>query len=141
MSSIVFRRFGDELAAMVGRSVTVETKDGKQYSGTLLAVDERLSVVLDKVVGAGEGIHKLVLNGDMVRELRLMEKPFDFRALGERLNRVFPGLVQVREDVGAIVVMEKVKVTEKGVVEGTGLAAEKVKSIFDEYVRETRKQQ
>lgn len=140
MSSITFRRFGEELATMIGRTVTVETKDGREYSGTLLAVDEGLSLVLDKVVGAGEGVHKLVLNGDVVREMRLMEKPFDFRALGERLNRVFPGLVQVREDVGAIIVMEKVKVTEKGVVEGTGLAAEKVKSIYDEFVRDTKKQ-
>jgi hypothetical protein len=68
-----------------------------------------------------------------------MEKPFDLKGLAERLNRVFPELVKVREDIGAIIVMDKIKVTEKGVVEGSGLAAERVKAIFDEFVRESRK--
>jgi hypothetical protein len=79
------------------------------------------------------------MNGGSVREIRLTERPFDFRALGERLSRVFPGLVSVREDIGAIIVMEKIKVTDKGVTEGTGLAADKVKTIFDDYMREPKK--
>ena len=117
----------------------VVTGDGKEYNGQLVGVDERLNMVLDKVVGAGPGVFKVALNGDNVREIRLTEKPFDFKALGERLSRVFPGLVSVREDVGAIIVMEKIKVTDKGVTEGTGLAADKVKAIFDDYVRESKK--
>src|SRR3712207_7362679 len=71
--------------------------------------------------------------------LRLMEKPFDFKALAERLSRVFPGLVKIREDVGAIIVMDKIKVTQAGIEEGSGLAADRVKSIYDEFTRETRK--
>ncbi len=139
MSSIVSRKFSEELGFLLGRSVSIETKEGKQYSGILAAIDERLNVVLEKVAGAGEGVHKLVINGDNVKEIKLMEKPFDLRGLAERLNRVFPDLVRVREDIGAIIVMDKIKVTEKGVVEGSGLAAERVKAIFDEFVRETRK--
>jgi hypothetical protein len=68
-----------------------------------------------------------------------LEKPFDFKALSDRLSRVFPGLVKIREDVGAIIVMDKIKVTQGGIQEGTGLAAERVKSIFDEFIRETKK--
>jgi hypothetical protein len=45
----------------------------------------------------------------------------------------------VREDIGAIIVMEKIKVTDKGVTEGVGLAADKVKTIFDDYMREPKK--
>jgi small nuclear ribonucleoprotein (snRNP)-like protein len=138
MSSMIFRRFGEEIASIVGRMVAVETKDAKQYSGRLTAVDERLNLILDKVSGAGEGVHKLVLNGDCVKEIRLMEKPFDLRGLADRLNRVFPGLVSERDDLGVIMVMEKVKVTEKG-VEGTGIAFERVKGIFDEYVKESKR--
>jgi hypothetical protein len=41
--------------------------------------------------------------------------------------------------VGAIIVMDKIKVTQGGIQEGTGLAAERVKSIFDEFIRETKK--
>ncbi len=139
MSSIVFRKFGEELNAFLGRHVVVATAEGKEYNGQLVGVDEKLNIVLDKVVGAGPGVFKVAMNGGNVREIRLTEKPFDFKALGERLNRVFPGLVAVREDIGAIIVMEKIKVTEKGVTEGQGLAADKVKTIFDDYLREAKK--
>jgi small nuclear ribonucleoprotein (snRNP)-like protein len=138
-SSVIYRKFGEELSGFIGRAVVVESADGKQYKGQLLALDEKLNLILDKVGGAGENVFKLVLNGENVKEIRLMEKPFDFRALSERLNRVFPDLVRTREDIGAIIVMEKIKVTEKGVVEGTGLAAEKVKAIYDEFIRDARK--
>ncbi len=139
MSSVIFRKFGEELNAFLGRHVVVVASDGKEYTGQLTGVDEKLNIVLDRVVGAGPNVFKVAMNGQSVREIRLTEKPFDYRALGERLNRVFPGLVAVREDIGAIIVMEKIKVTEKGVTEGQGLAADKVKTIFDDYVREAKK--
>jgi small nuclear ribonucleoprotein (snRNP)-like protein len=136
---VIFRRFGEELNAFLARHVVVVTADGKEYSGQLVGVDENLNLVMDKVVGAGPNVFKVALNGENVREIRLTDRPFDFKALGERLNRVFPGLVSVREDVGAIIVMEKIKVTDKGVTEGSGLAADKVRAIFDDYAREPKK--
>ncbi len=138
MSSITFRRFGDELNSFVGKTVSVATADGKEYGGTLTGVDESLSIILDHVTGAGENVFKVAINGSNVREIRLTAKPYDLKGLGDRLNRSFPGLVNVREDIGVIVVMDKIRVTEKG-VEGTGLAADKAKAIYDEYVRENKK--
>jgi small nuclear ribonucleoprotein (snRNP)-like protein len=117
--------------------VAVETADQKVYNGILTGIDEKLDVVLDKI--EGQGILKVILNGSFVKEIKLLEKPFDFKALSDRLSRVFPGLVKIREDVGAIIVMDKIKVTQGGIQEGTGLAAERVKSIFDEFIRETKK--
>jgi hypothetical protein len=87
----------------------------------------------------GTGILKMIINGVFVKEIKLMEKPFDFKALSERLSKVFPGLVRIREDVGAIIVMDKIKVTETGVEEGSGLAADRVRVIYDEFMRENRK--
>ncbi|MDG6926180.1 MAG: Lsm family RNA-binding protein [Nitrososphaerota archaeon] len=138
MSSLTFRRFTEELNSFVGKTVAATTGDGKEYSGTLVGVDENMSIILDRVSGAGENVFKVAINGSNVREIKLTTKPYDLKALGERLNRYFPGLVQVREDIGVIIVMDKIKVTEKG-VEGTGLAADKAKTIFDEYVRDTKK--
>jgi small nuclear ribonucleoprotein (snRNP)-like protein len=138
LSSLTFRRFGEELNTFVGKQVAVSTTDGKEYAGTLMGVDENLSIILDKVTGAGENVFKVALNGTNVRELKLTAKPYDFKALGERLNRSFPGLVSIREDIGVIIVMDKIKVTDKG-VEGTGLAADKAKTIYDEYMREAKK--
>lgn len=137
MAALVTRRFGEETFQFIGKKVAVETSDNKVYNGTLAGIDDKLDVVLDNV--EGRGILKMILNGSFVKEIRLMEKPFDFRALADRLARVFPGLVRIREDVGAIVVMDKIKVTQSGVEEGSGLAADRVRAIFDEFVKETKK--
>lgn len=135
---MVYKRFNDEIVALIGRRVVVETSEGRVYEGDLLGMDEKLDLILDNVTGAGENVYKVVLNGSFVKEMRLVEKPFDLRALAERLNRVFPGLIKLREDIRAIIVMDKIKVTEQG-VEGTGLAAERVKAVYEEFVRESKK--
>jgi small nuclear ribonucleoprotein (snRNP)-like protein len=137
MATVVSRKFGEETLQFLGKKVSVETSDQKIYNGTLTGIDEKLDVVLDNV--DSQGILKLILNGSFVKEIKLMEKPFDLRALSDRLARVFPGLVKIREDVGAIIVMDKIKVTQAGVEEGVGLAADRVRAIYEEFMRETRK--
>src|SRR5919204_2758665 len=137
MAAVIIRKFGEETLQFLGKKVSIETSDQKVYNGTLTGIDEKLNLVLDNV--DVEGILKLILNGSFVKEVKLMEKPFDFKALADRLARVFPGLVKIREDVGAIIVMDKIKVTQAGVEEGVGLAADRVKSIYDEFMRETKK--
>ena len=126
---------------MVGRRVSVSTGDGKQYQGDLLGIDEKMDLVLGAVVGSAgnsDGSVKVVLNGSFVKEIILLEKPFDLKALNERLGRAFPGMTKLREDIGAILVMDSIKVTEKGVVEGGDrLSATRVKQIYDEFARET----
>lgn len=137
MAAVVYRKFGEETLQFLGKKVSVETSDQKIYNGTLTGIDEKLDVVLDNV--DVQGILKLILNGSFVKEIKLMEKPFDFKALSERLARVFPGLVKIREDVGAIIVMDKIKVTQGGVEEGVGLAADRVRAIYEEFMREIRR--
>lgn len=140
MSTIGSRRFSEEIVGMVGRRVSVFTGDGKQYQGDLIAVDEKLDLILGSVAGGSEGSIRVVLNGTFVKEIDLLEKPFDLRALNERLARAFPGMTKLREDIGAILVMDSIKVTEKGVVEGSDrLSATRVKQIYEEFARETSK--
>src|ERR671935_729131 len=137
MAALISRKFGEETLQFLGKKVYIETSDQKIYNGTLTGIDEKLDVVLDNI--EGQGILKLILNGSFVKEIKLMEKPFDFKALSDRLARVFPGLVKIRDDVGAIIVMDKIKVTQAGVEEGVGLAADRVKSIYEDFMRETKK--
>ena len=137
MTAVVTRKFGEEALQFLGKKVSVETSDQKIYNGTLAGIDEKLDVVLDNV--EGHGVLKVIVNGSFVKEIRLMEKPFDFKALAERLSRVFPGLVKIREDVGEIIVMDKIKVTQAGVEEGAGLAADRVRQIYDEFTRGTKR--
>ena len=138
MSSIMFRKFGEELIGMVGKKIIALTSDGKVYQGVLLGIDEKLNVIIDNPPG-GENTYKVILNGAYLKEIKLVEKPFDLKALSDRLSKVFPGLVRLRDDIGAIVVMDKIKVTEQGVAEAVGLAADRVRAVYDEFVKETKK--
>jgi small nuclear ribonucleoprotein (snRNP)-like protein len=137
MAAVITRKFGEETLQFLGKKVSIETSDQKVYNGTLTGIDEKLDVILDNLDVSG--VLKVILNGSFVKEIKLMEKPFDFKALSDRLARVFPGLVKIREDVGAIIVMDKIKVTQTGIEEGVGLAADRVRAIYDEFMRETKK--
>ncbi len=137
MSALTIRKFYEEILQFVGKKVSIETSYEKNYSGILTAIDEKLDTVLENV--EGHGILRLIINGSFVKEIKLLEKPFDLKGLADRLSRVFPGLVKIRDDVNAIIVMDKIKVTEHGIEEGTGLAADRVKSIYEEFMREFKK--
>jgi len=125
------RSFSEEISKLVGKRVSVETSEGRIYKGTLLSIDQNLNVIIENT---DANITNLVINGNFVKEVRLL-KPFDVDTFVNRLNEVFPGLVKVVENT--VVVMDKIKVTEEG-VQGSGLAAERVKSIYDEFVKESK---
>lgn len=137
MSALTIRKFYEEILQFVGKKVSIVTSYDKNYNGTLSAIDERLDTVLENV--EGQGILRIVINGSFIKEIKLLEKPFDLKGLADRLSRVFPGLVRIREDVNAVIVMDKIKVTEHGIEEGTGLVADRVKSIYEEFMREFKK--
>jgi len=134
------RRFFSEVATLLDKMVTVATVNGKSYSGTLVGINpDNMSLCLSEAKDEkGQILHKVVLNGDVVAKIFAIEKPFDLKALAERLEKVFPTMVRLYEDKGFIWVMEKIKVTEKGVVEGAGPAAERVQKVFDQFISEMK---
>jgi len=138
--SIAQRKFFTEVAGLVDSSVVVVTTTGKTYGGTLVGVNpDSLSLCLADVKAEGdEVLHRVFLNGSVVAEILSVEKPFDLKALSERLEKVFPTMVRLYEDNGFIWVMDKVKVTEKGVVEGSGPAAERVQSVYEHFIGEIK---
>jgi small nuclear ribonucleoprotein (snRNP)-like protein len=136
------RRFLTEVGALVDKIVSVVTVDGKSFMGSLVGVDpDSLNLCLAEAKDdRGRVVHRVVLNGSVVAQILAIEKPFDLRALADRLEKVFPTLVKLYEDKGFIWVMEKIKVTEKGVVEGSGPAAERVQKVFSQFMSEVRGQ-
>jgi small nuclear ribonucleoprotein (snRNP)-like protein len=136
MAAIISRKFAEESLQFLGKKVSIETSDNKNYSGVLVGLSEKFDLILNDV--DSQQIQKLMINGLFVKEIKLLEKPFDLKALADRLSRIFPGLVKIREDIGAIIVMDKIKVTELGVEEGSGLAASRVKAIYDEFLKESK---
>jgi len=136
--SVAKRNFLGEIGALIDKIVMVVTVDGKKYSGTLSGIDpESLSLSLSEAKDEkGTQTHKVFLNGSIIAEIFTIEKPFDLKALSERLEKVFPTMIKLYEDKGFIWVMEKIKVTEKGVVEGSGPIAERAQRVYDLFTKE-----
>ncbi|MEM3501033.1 MAG: Lsm family RNA-binding protein, partial [Candidatus Bathyarchaeia archaeon] len=88
---------------------------------------------------SGQEIRRLILNGRSVLEVYGLETPFDIHSLAERLERVFPRMVKTIDEAGVIVVMDKIRVSEKGVIEGRGPAAERVQRVYEEFMRQREK--
>ena len=137
MSSNILRKFNEEITNLIGSFVSVVTSNGNKYKGKLIGITENLNLVIDNIESKEEKLYKIVLNGNFVSEIGLLSEPFNLKALGERLEKVFPGLVKIHEDIKAIIVMDKIKVTDKGVTEGIGLAAERVRAVYEEFIKDT----
>ncbi|PVX26729.1 MAG: hypothetical protein CW691_00470 [Candidatus Bathyarchaeum sp.] len=136
--SVAKRKFVGEIGSLIDKTVMVITVDGKKYSGTLSGIDpDTLSLSLsDAKDEKGVSTHKIFLNGSTLGQIFTIEKPFDLKALSERLEKVFPTMVKLYEEQGFIWVMEKIKVTEKGVTEGSGPIAERVQRVHSLFTKE-----
>jgi small nuclear ribonucleoprotein (snRNP)-like protein len=136
--SVAKRNFYGEVGSLLDKTVMVITVDGKKYTGTLSGIDpDTLSLsISDAKDEKGTAVHKMFLNGKTVGQIFTIEKPFDLKALSERLEKVFPTMVKLYEDQGFIWVMEKIKVTEKGVIEGSGPIAERVIRVYNLFTKE-----
>jgi small nuclear ribonucleoprotein (snRNP)-like protein len=138
--SVAQRRYFIEVSALADRHVIVSTTTGKTFSGTLIGINhDNLSLCLaDAKDDEGRVLHRVFLNGNVVAQILGVEKPFDLKALADRLEKVFPTMVKLYEDKGFIWVMDKVKLTEKGVVEGSGPAAERVQKVYEQFIGEVK---
>ena len=138
--SVAERKFFSEIGALVDKPVKVVTTDGKSFNGTLVGINpETLTLCLAEAKDEkGMAIHRIVLNGSVVAQVLAVEKPFDLKALADRLEKVFPRFVKLYEDQGFILVMEKIKVTEKGVETGSGPAAERVQKVYEQFISEMK---
>lgn len=138
--SVAQRKFFTEVSALADRHVLVATTAGKTFSGTLIGINpDTLSLCLAEAKDEqGRLLNRVILNGNVVAEIFSIEKPFDLKALADRLEKVFPTMVRLYEDKGFIWVMDKVKLTEKGVVEGSGPAAERVQKVYSLFISEAK---
>jgi small nuclear ribonucleoprotein (snRNP)-like protein len=137
--SVAQRKYFTEVAALADKTVAVVTTNGKTFNGTLIGINpDNMSLCLADAFEGGKQLHRIVLNGAIVAQISTADKPFDLKALSGRLEKVFPTMVKLYEDQGFIWVMDKVKLTEKGVVEGQGPAAERVQKVFDAFMSEAK---
>ena len=139
--SVAQRKYFTEVSALADKTVSITTTTGKTFIGTLIGINpDNLSLCMaDARDEAGKALHRVFLNGNVVAQIVSAEKPFDLKALAARLEKVFPTMVKLYDDKGFIWVMDKVKLTEKGVVEGTGPAAERVQKVYEQFMSEVAK--
>ena len=139
MAAVTSRKFFEELGQLVSKPVVVVDVAGKIYEGELLGYDSStLSICLGNVKGdKGTIAHRLFIAGSSVARILATERPFNLEGLKERLERVFPNMVQMYAEAGVIVVMGKIRLNEQGIIEGTGPAADRVKDIYQRFLTET----
>ena len=130
-----------QVSALIDKTVTVTTVDDKTYNGTLVGMNpDSLSLCLaDATDEKARLIHRVVLSGNVVAQILAIEKGFDLRGLSERLEKVFPRMVRLYEKEGFIWVMDKIKVTENGIAEGSGPAAERVQRVYSQFISEIKR--
>ena len=136
--SVAQRKFFGEVVALIEKPVIVETTTGKKFTGTLIGINpDSLNLCIDEAKDeTGQLAHRVFLSGNVVAQISSTEKPFDLKALANRLEKVFPTMIKLYEDKGFIWIMNKVKLTEKGVVEGSGPAAERVQRTYTQFISE-----
>jgi len=136
MADVGRRTYFEEFSKILRRTVTVVLNDGKIFVGELVGYNpESMSICLTNARDEkGKEIPQIFLNGKIVAQIYVAEKTFDLRGLADRLEKVFPRMVKLYDDVGVIVVMDRIRVNADGILEGTGPAAERVKRVYDEFM-------
>jgi len=131
--------FNKELADLKGKYITVVSTSNKVFSGILKAWNpDTFDVCLAKAVEGKNTYFKVFIRGPTISEILINEQPFDLPALAaalrDRLN-LLEADVKIFEDARIIQVLNKVKVSEKG-VEGTGPVADRVRAVFEQFMEE-----
>jgi len=141
LSSVADRKFSEELALLLQRTIVIETNSGKKYTGILSGVDtDTFTVCVSNCTDeSGKAVHRIFITGRSITQMYSSEKPFALQSLADRLERVFPRMIRVVEGAGVIVVMDKIRLGEKGLIEGSGPAAERVQRVYEEFMKEQSK--
>jgi small nuclear ribonucleoprotein (snRNP)-like protein len=139
VAAVTGRKFFEELGQLVGKPVVVEDSQGNSYEGNLLGFDSQsMSIALGEVKGTkGTKYHRLILTGNVIAKIMATDTPFNLTGLKERLERVFPNMVQYVPEAGVLIVMSKIRLNETGVIEGTGPSASRVQDIYTRFIQET----
>ncbi len=134
------RRFSSELSGLINRKVEVRLADGKVYKGVLLGIDENgLNIIIgDAEDEQGRKYFRVVIAGSRLSEIIVEETPLfdpdEFASIvAQRLN-LNPADIAVYRDSGFVMILHRYKVSEIG-VEGEGFMANKIKDIWDDYMR------
>ena len=141
MANIGRRMFFDELSKLLKKIVTAVTIEGKTYTGNLEGYDpESMSICLTNAKDEEDKtIPQIFFISNTISKIYATEKPFNLQALANRLERIFPRMIKHYDDIGVIVVMDKVRINASGLLEGSGPIAERALRVYNEFIKEKSK--
>ncbi|MEB3774359.1 MAG: Lsm family RNA-binding protein [Desulfurococcales archaeon] len=134
------RRFTSKLNTMLDKVVTVRLTTGRTYKGRLTGFDlNSLSLLLEGAEDSdGNKWPAVIIYGSGVSEILLEEEAvFVAREFAEYLARnggIGWHLMKVYDDLNILEVAKNVRVTSDG-VEGSGPLAQKIYTLYREYLR------
>lgn len=142
MAAIASKRFSDEFSSLLDKTVRVNLVNGGSLEGRLSAYNPTdyslwLSDVRDE---SGKLLPKIFISGRSIMSIEVIEAGPRLEKLAEKLNKVFPNMVRYIREADVILVMDRIRVTRDGVVEGSGPAAERVQKIYEEWLTEEGQQ-
>jgi len=142
--SIGVRSLAGELSKALDKKVTVRLADGKTYVGRLLSFDQNmLHLVLGDVESSdGAKYYRVIIHGSRVSEIIIQEQPVfnaeEFAQLLQAKLGLRPDVIKILYDINALVIYDRIKVSEAG-VEGSGSLAQKIYELYVEYMESKKK--
>ena len=133
-----------ELSKAIDKKIMIRLVDGKTYIGKLVSFDQNsLHIVLgDAESNDGNKFYRVIINGSRISEIIIQEQPlFDAEEFASyliaKLN-LRSDVIKVLHDVNAVIVYDRIRVSEAG-VEGSGSLAQKIYEVFTEYMESKKK--
>ncbi len=134
------RRFMSKLNTLLDKNVTVRLSDGRTYKGRFTGFESNtLSILLEGAEdNSGNKWPVVIVYGGHITELVVEEEAvFVAREFAEYLARhggIGWHLMKIYDDINVVEVSKTVRVTKDG-VEGSGPLAQKVYTLYKEYLR------
>lgn len=142
--SYASRSLAGELNRLIDKRISVKLIDGKMYTGKLTSFDQTsLHIVLSDVESSdGEKYHRVIINGSRISEILVQEQPTfsaeEFASVVSAKLGLRSDVIKVLPDVNAVIIYDRIRVTEAG-VEGSGSLAQKIYEIYTEYMESKKK--
>jgi len=139
IASEATRRFSVRLQTLINKEVIVTTTTGRKYTGRLLGIDtSSLSIILVKAKDEEGKTWPLVLvSGRVLAEILLSEESiFDAEEFARFLtSRGIPQhYIRIYSDINVVEVAKTLRVSKDG-VEGSGPLAQRIRTLYLEYLR------
>lgn len=134
------RRLYSKLSGLLDKEVSVRLSNGRVYKGKLGGLDfSNLNMILERAVDSdGRSWPMVFISGSSISEVILEEgSVFDAKEFAEYLatqGGIGRHLIKVYEDINVVEIGKMIRVSANG-VEGSGPMAQKIHTLYLEYLR------